>query len=129
MDERCQALVLITLLCFLSFVFQVQCKLLASEVAALLSRPGQIASQKAILVFREAFTWRSLLVAALALAVFSVWLLVLMRLELSMALPLAAVTIVVNSVGSGLLLGETLNSTRIAGILTVAAGITLILRS
>ena len=112
MDERSQALVLIALLCILSFVFQVQCKLLASEIAASLSKPGQIASQKAILVIREAFTWRPLLVAALALAAFSVWLLVLMRLELSMALPLAAVALVVNSVGSGLLLGEALNSTR-----------------
>lgn len=72
-------------------------------------------------------SWRVLLVIVLAGSMFALWFLALMRLELSVALPLATIALVINSIGGGLFIGEALSALRMAGVLVVALGVTLVL--
>lgn len=129
MTPRQEGLLLIAALLVLSFIFQIQMKLLAGELAPLIQKSHQEVFPKVNDVLWALLSWRPLIVAALAIALFVVWLLALMRLELSLALPLASVALIVNSIGSGLLLGENLSLARMAGVGFVAAGIALVLNS
>jgi uncharacterized membrane protein len=129
MDHRTQGLILMCILLILSFIFQIQSKLLAGDLYAVMSRANHGFQEKAYSLLFALLSWRPLFVAALALALFSVWLLALTRLELSMALPIASVALIINAIGSGLLLGEAMTMTRVIGVLTVAAGIGLVLKS
>lgn len=129
MAAKFDGLVLILLLVAMSFVFQIQLKLFATEIAPAVTGGGGSLMARVSFVAKAALGWRPLLIMCLAGGLFVVWLLTLSRLELSVALPLASIALVVNSVGAGLLLGETLSWMRIVGIVTVAAGLLLVLRS
>lgn len=129
MSARSEGLLFVGMLIVMSFIFQLQLKILADEVAPILARNDIPASSKAVALFWEAIAWRPLLIAVLAAGLFCTWFLALTRLELSVALPIASIALVINAIGSGLMLGEGLNATRIAGVVTVAVGIALVLKS
>jgi len=126
---RIESLGLVAALVVMSFVFQYQLKLLANEVAPLLTTAKGVLSQRAIDLIPSLLTWRPLLIMALALALFLVWFLMLTRLDLSVALPIASITLVVNAVGTGLMLGEAVSALRIAGVVMVAIGLAMVLNS
>jgi drug/metabolite transporter (DMT)-like permease len=129
MSERQQGLVLIGILLCLSFVFQLRLKGFADQVAPLLDRAGHDLLSRMQAFARAVVTWRFLSIVVLAVALFVIWLLALTRLELSLALPLASVAIVINALGTGLALGETLTPIRIAGVIVIAVGVALVLRT
>ena len=129
MTTRIESLGLVAALVVMSFVFQYQLKLLANEVAPLLTTAKGVLSQRAIDLIPSLLTWRPLLIMALALALFLVWFLMLTRLDLSVALPIASITLVVNAVGTGLMLGEAVSALRIAGVVMVAIGLAMVLNS
>jgi drug/metabolite transporter (DMT)-like permease len=128
MDQRTEGILLIALMIALSLVFQVQMKLFASTLGPLLAKTqdwrGMVCD-----VAAASFGWRGLSIIALAGLLFLLWLLVLARLDLSLAMPLASISIVVTTVGGGLWLGEDLSWLRIAGLITTAAGIGMVIRS
>lgn len=127
MTDREQGLLLIAVLLGLSFVFQLQMKMFATEISALLS---SISTGQSVSRISQIFLMpRTYLIGVLCILLFVVWLGALTRLELSLALPLASVALVINSIGSGLILGEALTVTRIIGVLAIAAGIVLVLKS
>jgi multidrug transporter EmrE-like cation transporter len=128
MSDRTTGLLYIGALLVLSFAFQYQMKVLAGEIAPILSRPTDVID-KVHGLSQASAAWRLPVVLALAALLFSFWLLALMKLDLSVALPLASVALVVNAVGTGLLLGEGLGILRIGGVVTVAAGIVMVLKS
>lgn len=128
-SARAEGLALIALMFVMSLVFQIQLKIIADDVAPVLARQAPDLWTKVEALFHVAVTWRSLATLVLAGLLFLVWFLALMRLDLSLALPLASVGIVFNSLGSGILLKEELTAGRITGVLAVAVGIVLILRS
>jgi drug/metabolite transporter (DMT)-like permease len=111
-----------------SLAFQYQMKVLAGEIAPIISRTTDFV-EKMDSLSQAALIWRLLVVLALAALLFVIWLLALTKLELSVALPLASVALVVNALGTGLLLGEALGALRIAGVVTVAIGIAMVLKS
>lgn len=129
MGAKLDGVILILLLVAMSFVFQIQLKIFANEIAPAVTGGGGSLAGRVALVAKAAVGWRPLLIMVLAGGLFIVWLLTLSRLELSVALPLASIALVVNSVGAGLLLGESLSWMRLVGIVTVAAGLLLVLRS
>jgi hypothetical protein len=128
MSDRTAGLLYIAAMVFLSFAFQYQMKILAGELATFLSGTGEMFGRVRSLIQTPA-AWRLLVVLALAGWLFALWLLTLTKLELSVALPLASITLVVNAVGIGLLSGEGLGALRIGGVLTVAAGVAMVLKS
>lgn len=129
MSDRTTGLIYIAVLLLLSFVFQYQMKIFANEIAPTLSRTASGASEKLGSLLRVSILWRLALVFGLAGLLFVFWLLALTKLDLSVALPLASIALVLNAVGSGLLLGEGMSMLRIAGVMTVAGGIALVLKS
>lgn len=129
MTDKMNVAVPLLLLVAMSFVFQIQLKILATEIAPLLNGSGPSIALRLELLVKAMFGWRPLFVLVLAGGLFLVWLMTLSRLELSVALPLASIALVVNSVGAGLMLGEALSLMRIAGILIVASGLALVLHS
>lgn len=128
MTPRDEGLLMIGIMLFLSFVFQLQLKLFANEVAPLLKEINHSVAALGSIV-SVAAGWRLLFIVVLALILFLIWILVLIRLELSLALPLASVAVVINSVGTGIWFGESLTNLRILGIIIVAIGITMVLKS
>jgi drug/metabolite transporter (DMT)-like permease len=128
MSDRTTGLLYVGVMVLLSFAFQYQMKILAGEVAPALSRTIGVAD-KVQGVLRDLQPWRLVLVLGLATLLFAVWFLALTKLDLSVALPLASVALVVNAVGSGLLLGESLGLLRIGGVIVVAIGIAMVLKS
>lgn len=129
MSDRTTGLIYIAVLLLLSFVFQYQMKIFANEIAPTLARTASGASEKLGSLLRVSILWRMALVFGLAGLLFVFWLLALTKLDLSVALPLASIALVLNAVGSGLLLGEGMSMLRIAGVMTVAGGIALVLKS
>ena len=129
MSDRTTGLIYIAVLLLLCFVFQYQMKIFANEIAPTLSRTASGASEKLGSLLRVSILWRMALVFGLAGLLFVFWLLALTKLDLSVALPLASIALVLNAVGSGLLLGEGMSMLRIAGVMTVAGGIALVLKS
>jgi drug/metabolite transporter (DMT)-like permease len=119
----------IALLVVLSFLFQTQLKQIAMEVAPVLARAELGLADRLWSVMRTILTWRAALVVTIAGALFVIWFFALTKLDLSVALPLASIALVVNAIGGGLMLGEPLSWTRIAGAITVATGIALVLNS
>jgi drug/metabolite transporter (DMT)-like permease len=128
MSDRTSGLFYIAAMLLLSLAFQYQMKLLATDVGPVLSRAGDL-GVKLQGMLQGSVVWRLVLVLVLAAILFVIWLLALTKLELSVALPLASVALVVNTVGAGLLLGEALGMLRVAGTLTVAVGIAMVLKS
>lgn len=129
MSERIEGLLAIAALIAMSFVFQVQLKLLANEIGPLLARSDLDWSCKAWTVLRALAAWRPVLIAVLAVSLFLLWFMALTRLDLSVALPVASLALVINSVGSGLLLGEAMGPLRIGGVLFVALGLMMVVKS
>jgi multidrug transporter EmrE-like cation transporter len=67
--------------------------------------------------------------AALYLGAFAVWLVILSRIELSVAYPVAiGLTLVFVSVSGALLLKESIDLSRVLGIVLILAGITVVAR-
>jgi drug/metabolite transporter (DMT)-like permease len=128
MSDRTSGLLYIAAMLLFSLAFQYQMKVLAGEIAPIISRTTDFV-EKMDSLSQAALIWRLLVVLALAALLFVIWLLALTKLELSVALPLASVALVVNALGTGLLLGEALGALRIAGVVTVAIGIAMVLQS
>lgn len=129
MGDNASGYAIIAILVVLSFTFQTQMKLLAVDVAPILARSDQTILSRVGQAAQVAMTWRSLVILAVAATMFVLWFLALTKLDLSVALPLASIALVVNAVGGGLLLGEPLTWMRILGSLTVAVGVGLVVRS
>mgnify|MGYP000190922630 CR=1 FL=1 len=129
MTQRQEGLILILVMLVMSFVFQLQMKVFATEITQILTVAGQGTVDKLTALVRSHLWGRAAIIGLLACSLFLVWLMALMRLELSLALPLASIALVINAVGSGLLLGEALSLTRVVGIMVVASGLTLVLWS
>ena len=125
---RMQGLIYIGAFVVMSCAFQYQAKLLADGIAPILARNAGLADKLDGLL-QAATIARLALVFALAAALFVVWLLALTKLDLSVALPLAAIALVINAIGTGLLLGEEIGALRIGGVVTVALGIAMVLKS
>jgi drug/metabolite transporter (DMT)-like permease len=128
MSDRTSGLLYIAAMLLFSLAFQYQMKVLAGEIAPIISRTTDFV-EKMDSLSQAVLIWRLLVVLALAALLFVIWLLALTKLELSVALPLASVALVVNALGTGLLLGEALGALRIAGVVTVAIGIAMVLKS
>lgn len=128
MDQRTEGILLIVLMIALSIVFQVQMKLFASTLGPLLAKARDWRCIVGALA-AASLSLRGFSIIALACLLFLLWLLVLTRLELSFALPIASIGFVVTTVGGGLWLGEDLNWVRILGLVTTAIGIGLVVRS
>lgn len=128
MDQRTEGILLIVLMIALSIVFQVQMKLFASTLGPLLAKAQDWRCIVGALA-AASLSLRGFSIIALACLLFLLWLLVLTRLELSFALPIASIGFVVTTVGGGLWLGEDLNWVRILGLVTTAIGIGLVVRS
>lgn len=128
MDHRSQGILIIIVMIALSLVFQVQMKIVATTLGILLSK-AQSWHGWLTAVTETALSWRALGVVVLAASVFILWLLALSRLELSFALPIASIALVVTAVGGGLWLGESLSWMRMLGLITTAAGIALVISS
>ena len=129
MTARQEGLVLIAVLVCFSFVFQVQLKLLAVEIGPILADSARSLADRAKALAMVALGWRALLIVLLAALLFVIWLLALTRLDLSLALPLASLALVINAVGGAIVLGEPLTMLRIGGVLLVAAGLAVLLQS
>jgi uncharacterized membrane protein len=129
MTARQEGLILIGVLLIGSLIVQVQLKLFANEIGPIIARGGLRFEEKATLLLQATFAWRPLLVGVLGACLVAIWLLALTRMELSVALPLASIALVVNAILGGLLLGETMSVLRMAGIITVAAGLALVLNT
>jgi drug/metabolite transporter (DMT)-like permease len=127
MTSRQEGFMLVGALCVMSFIFQTQLKLFASQLAPLMARPAGSASAKFWIVAQEAAGWRPLFIMLLAGGMFLAWLMALMRLELSAALPLATIALVINAIGGGIYVGETLSVLRMLGVVVVAVGVSLVL--
>jgi drug/metabolite transporter (DMT)-like permease len=125
---RGQGLLYIGVMVLLSCLFQYQSKILAGDMAPILARAATL-SDKMQGLLQGALIARLVAVLALAGLLFVFWLLALTKLDLSVALPVAAIALVVNAIGTGVLLGEEIGALRIAGVLTVAAGIIMVLKS
>jgi len=125
---RIPGLLYIAVMVALSCAFQYQAKLLADDLAPILARSAGLADKSQALM-QNAVMVRLAVVLALAAALFVVWLLALTKLDLSVALPLAAVALVVNAVGTAFLLGEEIGALRIGGVVAVAIGIIMVLKS
>jgi multidrug transporter EmrE-like cation transporter len=129
MAARTEGLIFIAIMIVVSFVFQIQLKILADELAHVLARQdlGLLSKMKALTW--AAVAWRPIAVAVLAVLLFALWFLTLTRLELSVALPVVSIGLLVNAIGGGLMLGEPLSPLRIIGVVTVAAGVFMVLKS
>ena len=129
MSARVEGLLMLAVMVALSAVFQVQVKLLAGQLGGALARqdPGLIGIVLAAV--RSMISWRGAFMVALAGILFLLWLLALTKLELSYALPLVSISLVVTAVGGGLWLGESLTLMRVGGLLLTAAGIWMVLRT
>jgi len=129
MPIRVDNALLVMILIIFSFIFQTQLKIFVNETGAVFSGVQGAFSERIYGTFREIVFWRLVLIGALAVALFTIWILMLLRMELSVALPLASLTIVTNAIGGGLLLGEAISPLRMIGILTVSVGIAIVVKS
>jgi len=129
MSARVEGLLMLAVMVALSAVFQVQVKTVAGQVGAALARqdPGLIGI--VLTAVRAMISWRGAFMVGLAGFLFLLWLLALTKLELSYALPLVSISLVVTAVGGGLWLGESLTMMRVAGLLVTAGGIWMVLRT
>jgi drug/metabolite transporter (DMT)-like permease len=77
-------------------------------------------------MFRDPWIWSGL--ASMAVGTVG-WMLVLRRLELSVAYPATALVFVLVPLGAHLLFGETMSPARIAGLSLIVAGIIVVART
>ena len=128
MSSRVQGVLLIVLVIGVSLVFQVQMKLFGSAFASALSKADGL-SKAIAAVLQVSLSWRGALVALLASAQFVIWLMVLARVDLSLAVPMLSLGLLVVALSGGAWLGEDLNQLRIAGLCLTAVGIGMIISS
>jgi drug/metabolite transporter (DMT)-like permease len=128
MDKRTQGILLVVVMIAMSLLFQVQVKMLAASLTPALTKTGSWQEMVGAII-RNCISWRAFVVVGLAGAVFILWILVLTRLELSYALPIASISFVIAAIGGGLWLGEHLSVMRIGGLMTTAIGIVLVVSS
>jgi multidrug transporter EmrE-like cation transporter len=118
-------MLLIVLVIGLSLVFQVQMKLFGTAFASSFTKAGGWISM-ALAILEVSLTWRGLLIVLLAGAQFVVWLMVLARLDLSLAVPMLSLGLLVVAMSGGWWLGEDLNWIRVVGLVATAVGIGLV---
>jgi drug/metabolite transporter (DMT)-like permease len=123
MNAHLRGLLLVGMMMIVSFISQLRMRMLSNQMTSNLPQLSRgLAIQWAHLA-TTAFGCRLLFVVTLVGILFLLWLLTLMRLELSIAPTLASIATVVNAVGAGLVLREAMTLTEIAGIVAVAVGI------
>lgn len=128
MSTRTEGILLLALMIGLSLVFQVQMKLFGvaygSAVAKAESWPLTI-----VALLEVSLSWRGVVVLGLAAAQFVLWLMVLARLDLSVAISIGSLGLVFSALGGGFWLGEDLSLLRIVGLFATAIGVTLVICS
>jgi drug/metabolite transporter (DMT)-like permease len=127
-NQRTEGILLIILMIALSLIFQVQMKQFAASLGSAIGK-AQHWSGAVSAVVAASLSWRGLLIVVLAGLAFLLWLLALMRLELSFALPIASISYLISALGGGLWLGEQLSWIRVLGLVTTAIGIWLVVKS
>lgn len=125
MSERTVGIALMLLLAVLSLAFQMKLKSLADAVTGALAA-GTGAPERVWALARIVLSPRGVLAVGLAGAALVVYFEALRRLDLNLALALAALSMVANAVAAGWMLGEPMSAMRIAGILVVGAGLLLV---
>jgi drug/metabolite transporter (DMT)-like permease len=128
MSARLQGILLIVLVIGVSLIFQVQMKLFGTAFASALAKSDGLARTIAAIV-GVSLSWRGVLVGLLACAQFVIWLMALARIDLSLAVPMLSLGLLVVALSGGAWLGEDLNQLRIAGLCLTAAGIGLVIYS
>jgi drug/metabolite transporter (DMT)-like permease len=129
MSARSEGLVLMAIVLVLSCGLQILLKQFATDLAPALAKAVPADTSRLVLLAQTLLNWRGLAIIALGGSLVLLWLMTLARLDLSLALPLAAVALAVNALIGGLVLGETIGILRIGGILVITAGILLVVRS
>jgi len=127
-SSRVEGILLIVLVIGLSLIFQVQMKLFGAEFASALAKASGVTATLAALL-EVSLSWRGLFVALVACAQFIVWLMALVRLDLSFAIPMLSLGLLVVAWSGGMWLGEDLNWVRVAGLCATALGIGLVISS
>lgn len=120
-----EGILLVALVIGVSLIFQVQMKLFGTALASAFTKADDWASTTIALV-EVVLTWRGCLIVVLAGAQFIIWLMVLARLDLSLAVPLLSLGLIAVAIGGGLWLGEELNWIRVVGLVATAIGIGLV---
>ena len=128
MSSRLQGILLIVLVIGVSLIFQVQMKLFGSAFASALAKADGPAKAVAA-VLQVSLSWRGVLVALLASAQFVIWLMVLARVDLSLAVPMLSLGLLVVALSGGAWLGEDLNLLRVLGVCLTAVGVGMIVGS
>jgi drug/metabolite transporter (DMT)-like permease len=129
MSARSEGLILMGIVLVLSCGLQILLKQFATDLAPVLARPLPTGASRIAMLAETLLNWRSLAIALLGGSLVILWLMTLARLDLSLALPLAAVALAVNALVGGLVLGETVGLLRVGGIVVITAGILLVVRS
>ncbi len=125
MSSRTEGFLFVALVIGVSLVFQVLMKQFGTSLAVAFSRSDSWAST--VLALTEVVaTWRGCLIVLLAGAQFVIWLMVLARLDLSLAVPLLSLGLIAVALGGGLWLGENLSWVRVAGLVVTAIGIGMV---
>src|SRR5215471_20892923 len=106
--SRVEGILLIGLVIGLSLGFQVQMKLLGADFASALTKADGVAATVTALL-EVSLSWRGFFVALVACAQFIVWLMALARLDLSFAIPMLSLGLLVVAWSGGMGLGEDLN--------------------
>ena len=128
MSSRFQGILLIVLVIGISLVFQVQMKLFGSAFASALAKADGLGKAVAA-VLEVSLSWRGVLVALLAGAQFVIWLMALARIDLSLAVPILSLGLLVVALSGGAWLGEDLNLLRVLGVCLTAVGVGMIIGS
>jgi len=128
LNSRVEGILLVVLVIGLSLVFQVQMKLFGAEFASALTKADGVTANVAALL-EVSLSWRGFFVALVACAQFIVWLMALARLDLSFAIPMLSLGLLVVAWSGGMWLGEDLNWVRVAGLCATALGIGLVMYS
>lgn len=125
MTDRTIGLILILCMLGVSFIFQLNSKLLATQLAAILPELKGSVADMARKIFDSGVLFRFIAVVMLAGIVFALWLGALTRLDLSYALIFATAGLAFSTIGSSFVLGEPLTSGRLAGLAIVVSGVVL----
>ncbi len=123
MTDRMIGLIFIFFMLLVSLAFQLQCKQLATELAVAVSKLEGTLGRDFRSLLREVSWLRLFIVLALAGLTFVLWLLALVRLELSFALVFASAGLAFSTVASALILNEPMTVGRLVGVSLVVVGL------
>jgi drug/metabolite transporter (DMT)-like permease len=129
MSPRSEGLVLMGIVLVLSCGLQILLKQFATDLAPALVKAVPAGASRLAMLAEAVLNWRGVVIGVLGASLVMLWLMTLARLDLSLALPLAAVALAVNALVGGLALGETVGLLRIGGIAVITAGILLVVMS